>query len=300
MLFKKFDEASGKILKSSKPLLVSPSKGYVRPPSTGSEWWLSTTSIWPVDELLLRRIRDWRRLTNETGHSGERAGTFRKDHNSVYTGTHSVFPVPLVEWIILRYGGPEGGRIIDAFAGGPPRALVAAVMGYEYVGYEIREEQINENLKVLLELGIGANVSYRLDDGRFLNGCRDREFDFALTCPPYFNLETYSDLPDDLSNSSSYEEFNQSMLTCASSHKRVMKPGAFVCIVVSNFRAKDGELIDFRGDTVVNFKKAGFLFWQDVILSRNFASAAKRASNAWKGKKLVMRHEHLLVFKTPD
>jgi hypothetical protein len=79
-----------------------------------------------------------------------------------------------------------------------------------------------------------------------------------------------------------------------------MKPGAFVCIVVANFRAKDGELTDFRGDTVANFREAGFTFWQDVVLSRNFASAAVRASNAWKGMKLVPRHEHLLVFRKPE
>src|ERR1700735_4023854 len=148
MLFRKNDPVSGKTLKSSKPLLVSASKGYVRPQEHGSEWWLSTTTIWPCDELIGRRIRDWRRITQESGHVGSRSGTFRKDHDSVFTGTHSVFPIPLVEWIYLRYGPPDGGIVIDAFAGGPPRALVASAMGFQYVGYEIRREQIEENNRV--------------------------------------------------------------------------------------------------------------------------------------------------------
>jgi hypothetical protein len=71
--------------------------------------------------------------------------------------------------------------------------------------------------------------------------------------------------------------------------------------VVGNFRdKKTGELIDFRGHTVENFREVGFIFWEDVILSRNFGSAASRASNAWKGHKLVRRHEHLLVFRKPE
>jgi hypothetical protein len=301
MLFKKFDEASGKTLKTSKPLLVSAAKGYVRPPETGSDWWQTTTSIWPVDELIGRRIRDWRRLTNETGHSGERAQSFRSDHNSIYTGTHSVFPVPLVEWIYLRYAGYNNTlHILDCFAGGPPRALVSSVMGFKYTGYEIRQEQIDENIRTLAALGFMDGVSYKLGDGTVLDGALPESFDFALTCPPYYNLEKYSDLESDLSNLPSYEEFNQSMFHCARAHFRVMKPGSFVCIVVSNFRDKSGELIDFRGDTVCNFREVGFKFHQDVILSRNFASAAVRASNAWKGKKLVPRHEHLLVFIKPE
>ena len=304
MLFKHYDPASGKVLKTSKPLLVSASKGYIRPEATGSTWWLTTTTIWPTDELIGRRIRDWRRLTNETGHSGTRNETFRKDHNSIYTGSHSVFPIPLAEWIFLRYGLPAGGSILDSFAGGPPRGICAAFMGYQYTGYEIRSEQIEENRTALNRLGLHTGVDYICGDGTVLDDFRSPQFDVALTCPPYYDLEKYSDHGNDLSNLPSYDEFNQKMFDCAKAHRRVMKPGSFVCLVVGNFRRKSGplkgELIDFRGDTVSNFREAGFLFWQDVVLSKNFASASLRAANSWMGLKLVPRHEYLLVFKTPE
>lgn len=301
MLFKKYHAESGKTLKTSKPLLLDASSGYIRPPETGSEWFMTTTSVWPCDELIGRRIRDWRRLTGENGHEGTRSGTFRADHNSVFTGTHSVFPVPLAEWIILRYAGPVSGLIIDSFAGGPPRALVSSAMGYQYVGFEIRQEQIDENISVLTRLGFQNNVRYINSSGIDLFGVDPSSCDFALTCPPYHDLEKYSELPEDISNLSTYEEFNQAMFNCAEAHKRVMKPGAFVCIVTSCFRnKKTGELRDFPGDTINNFRDAGFLLWQKIILSRNFASAAVRSTNAWAGKKLVPRHEELLVFRQPE
>lgn len=300
MLFRKNDPVSGKTLKSSKPLLVSASKGYVRPKETGTDWWQTTTTIWPIDELVGRRIRDWRRLTAETGHSGTRNESFRSDHQSLYTGSHSVFPVPLVEWILLRYGPGAGGTILDSFAGGPPRSLVASVMGYSYTGYEIRKEQIDENVRVLSDLGLYNGVHYIHNSGVHLCESGDHSFDMALTCPPYHDLEKYSELPEDLSNLGTYEDFNQAMFECAKAHKRVMKPGSFVCIVVGHFRnKKTGELRPFPEDTVMNFRDVGFIYHQNIILSKNFASAAVRAANAWKGHKLVPRHENLLVFRTP-
>lgn len=296
MLFKTVDKASGKVLKHSRPLLVTPQQAYVRP-SQGKDWFSTTTTIWQVDEIIKRRVRDWRRLTGETGHSGTRDEVFRKDHDSIYTGTHSVFPAPLMEMIIVRYGGPVGSKILDAFAGGPPRGLVAAIMGHQYTGFEIRQEQIDENEALLKSFKL-KGATYVKGDGRFL--ATDDVYDCAITCPPYFDLEVYSDLQDDISNLGNYSEFNASMWLCAHAHRRRIKPGGFVCIIVGLFRDKKGELIDFPSDTVENFRDAGFLYWQHIILSKNFASAAVRAGNAWKGQKLVPRHENLLIFRAPQ
>lgn len=303
MLFKKFDENSGKILKKEKPLLLGAGKGYVRPDEYGSLWWLSTTSIWNVDELIHRRLRDWRRLTNETGHTGTRTKAMRSDHDSMYTGTMSVFPIPLAEWIILRFGGPEGGLIVDPFSGGPPRAIVSGLMRYKYIGFDIRQEQIDENLEVIKDLNIDDEVKFICGDGCKLEGVEDKSADFICTCPPYYNLEVYSDKEDDLSNLNTYDDFLDMMFECAKSCKRVSKPDSFVCFVVAPFRLHNNygvnEQVDFPGDTINIFREAGFFLWQSVILSRNFASAAGRSTTSWRGKKLIPRHENLLVFRTP-
>lgn len=295
MLFKRLDKVSGKVLKTSRPLLVTPQQAYVRP-SAGKDWFSTTTTIWQVDEIIKRRVRDWRRLTGETGHSGTRDGTFRADHNSIYTGTHSVFPAPLMEMILVRYGGPVGSTVLDAFAGGPPRGLVSTIMGHRYTGFDIRQEQIDENEKLLKTLKL-TGARYINGDGRFLD--IDEQFDCAVTCPPYHDLEVYSEQENDISNMESYSCFNAAMWMSAQAHFDRLKPGAFACIIVGLFRDKQGELIDFPSDTVENFREAGFKYWQHIILSKNFASAAVRAGNAWRGMKLVPRHENLLIFRKP-
>lgn len=296
MLYKT-KHATGRTLYKSRPLLISPAQAYSRP-EPGKAWFQTTTSVWRVDEIIKRRVRDWRRLTGETGHDGTRAETMRADHDSVYTGTSSVFPAPLVEWILLRYGGKPGGRILDAFAGGPPRGLVSTIMGYQYTGVELRQEQIDENQSVLKSLGL-AGADYICGDGRFLDGVTGA-FDAALTCPPYYDLEQYSDLPNDLSNLRTYEEFNYGMFACAVAHARLLKPLAFACIVVAPFRDKKGELIDFPAHTVNNFRAAGFTYHQQIVLTKNFGSAAQRSTNSWKGMKLVPNHEFLLIFRQPE
>lgn len=302
MLLRTKDKNSGKTLYSTRTTLISAQDGYIRP-GKGKEWFQTTTTVWKVDELIRRGVRDWRRLLGETGHTGSRTGAMRKDHDSVYTGTVSVFPAPLMEWIILRYGGSVGGKILDAFAGGPPRAVVSALMGMDYTGIELRQEQIDENKAVLKQLGLKATY-YRVDGTTLTGGAGTfpkEEFDCAITCPPYWNLEVYSEDPKDLSNLATYDLFDHAMLDCAMAHYPLMKAGAFVCIVVGPFRSKKtGELIDFPGDTVRNFQQAGFTYWQQVVLSKNFASAAKRSTNAWRGLKLVPAHEFLLVFRKTE
>lgn len=294
MLFK--TKQHGKTLVRSKPLLLTAQQGYSRPPA-GKAWFQTTTTVWRVDELMRRRVRDWRRLLNETGHTNSRSETMRADHNSIYTGTHSVFPAPLVEWILLRYGGAPGGHILDPFAGGPPRAAVSSLMGYKYTGYEVRQEQIDENVKLLQELEL-TGAEYVLGDGRLL--CDEQnQYDCGIACPPYWNLEEYSQQPDDLSNMATYAEFNASMALSAASCFEALKPDAFMCVIVGPFRDKNGELVDFRAHTVENYRDVGFIFWQEIILSKNFASAAKRGPNAWRGFKLVPTHEYLLIFKKP-
>ncbi|SRR6266436_1988358 len=278
--------------------------GYIRPEEDGPDWYETTTTVWRLDELRTT-IQLWKHLLDDDGYEGSRSGV-RPD--TAFTGKHSVFPAPVVERILLRYGGPEGGLILDAFAGGPPRGAVSALMGYRYLGYEVRKEQIDENLAVMQglgqELGIKLAVDYRCSDGTLLEGCAPGSVDCAVTSPPYYDLEQYSNLPDDLSNQSSYSDFDAAMERCAEAHRRVMKPGAFVCIVTAPFRLMTNvgvnTLVDLPGHTVTNFVKADFNFWQKIILVKNPGSAGLRARNYWEGgRKLVPSHEELLVFRTP-
>ena len=107
MLYKKI-LPDGRVRELNRPSLFTIKESYVRPPMDFS----TSMTIWHVDEAIKRRVRDWRRITDEDGHTGERAEKFRADHDSVYTGTYSVFPLPLMEMILIRYAQQKHGALI--------------------------------------------------------------------------------------------------------------------------------------------------------------------------------------------
>jgi len=250
--------------------------------------------------------KHWKAFTNEDGVGGIREGTMRAEE-SVYSGTYSVFNIELAYFIVKRYA-PKKAKILDAFAGGPPRGLAVAWVNSEleekdkhtYFGYDVSVKQISHNHEVARDLNVSTHVRYQLEDARNISKY-DRKYTFAMTCPPYFDLEVYSDQDNDISNAASYEEFNKAMFEIARQHKKVMKAGSFVVMIIGNVRnKKTGELYNLVGDAITNFKANGFMYWDDPVLSKPSGSAAIRAANSWSGKKLVRTHENVLIFKKPE
>jgi len=59
---------------------------------------------------------------------------------AVQSGT-SIFDPVLCE-LAYRWFCPPGGKVLDPFAGGSVRGIVAAKLGYAYIGIELRPEQV--------------------------------------------------------------------------------------------------------------------------------------------------------------
>ena len=58
----------------------------------------------------------------------------------------SVFDPTLCE-LMYEWFVPKGGKILDPFAGGSVRGIVAEEMGYKYVGIDLSHKQIKANQK---------------------------------------------------------------------------------------------------------------------------------------------------------
>lgn len=258
----------------------------------------TSTTVWDFKTKDTRdALREYKK-TYEDGVSGTREGAMCDDPNGIYPGTYSVFHPALVLDVLQRWSQP-GHVVLDPFAGGPARGLVCAEFGCRYHGFDVRPDQIEDNRVEMEAIGYAKDVKYHVGDARKI-ASGPKLYDFALTCPPYFNLEVYSDLPEDLSTLPTYGDFQDAMKEVAKAIYKKMKPGAFVCLVVGNFREPNNHpLIDFRGHTVVNMQEAGFFFWEEVVVDRPKGTAAVRASNAWINQKLVRTHEYVLVFRKP-
>lgn len=73
----------------------------------------------------------------------------------------SIFDPVLTE-IAYRWFCPPEGEILDPFAGGSVRGVVAAMLGCNYTGIELREEQVKANRKNWVEIN-GSKASEEVE-----------------------------------------------------------------------------------------------------------------------------------------
>lgn len=206
----------------------------------------------------------------------------------------SIFDPVLTE-LAYRWFCPPSGQVVDAFAGGSVRAIVAHLLGYRYWGSELREEQVAANYEQVDILGDLPVPSWLCGDALELLPLAP-EADFLFTCPPYGDLERYSDDPRDLSTME-YHAF-------LAAYKRVimracqrLKPHRFAAIVVGDFRDRRGFYRGFVGDTIAAFREQGLELYNELIVLTAIGSLPVRTGKQFRASRKVGRaHQTMLVF----
>ena len=208
----------------------------------------------------------------------------------------SIFDPALCE-VLYNWFCPKGGDILDPFAGGSVRGIVANYLGYKYTGIDIRQEQIESNRDQAIEiLSVNNQPNWYVGDSNKVLDDFNKEYDFVFSCPPYADLEVYSKLEGDISNMP-YVNFMQSYESIIAKSCKLLKKGGYACFVVGEVRNKKGNYIGFVPDTIRAFEKCGMKFYNEAILLNAIASASMRAENNMKNQKLTKVHQNVLIFK---
>jgi len=212
----------------------------------------------------------------------------------------SIFDPSLTE-LMYKWFCPENGTILDPFAGGSVRGVVANYLGYKYTGLELRQEQVDSNREQALDILPIENQPqwYCGDSDKLLDDKWNLKFDFLFSCPPYADLEVYSDLPDDLSNMD-YKDFLTKYCSIIKKSLELLKPNSYACFVVGDVRDKQGYYLDFISDTKKAFINSGAKLYNEAILLNSVGTASMRANRIFSaGQKLVKIHQNVLIFKKP-
>lgn len=209
----------------------------------------------------------------------------------------SIFDPVLTE-LVYRWWCPEGGRVLDPFAGGSVRGLVAAYLGLDYVGIDLRAEQVAANREQAEGFGkLEGQACWSRGDSRDIGNFVDGPFDFLMSCPPYADLEVYSDDPQDLSNAGGYGEFLEAYRQIISGSVALLAENAFAVWVVGEIRDKSGSYRGFIPDTIRAFEDAGMNFYNEAILITPAGSLPMRVRRQFEGsRKLGKAHQNVLVF----
>lgn len=219
--------------------------------------------------------------------------------HKVHDGT-SIFDPALAE-IIYNWFCVPCGLILDPFAGGSVRGIVANYLGYKYTGVDIRQEQIDSNREQALNILPLTNQPqwYVGDSNIFLDTEFTHKFDLLFSCPPYADLEKYSDLPGDISNMN-YTDFITSYKSIIRKGANHLKKGGYAVFVVGEVRDNKGYYRSFVPDTIEAMKEAGLKYYNEIIYLNGLAGACLTAGRIMDiSKKVKKVHQNVLVFIKP-
>ena len=205
----------------------------------------------------------------------------------------SVFDPTLTE-LMYSWFCPDGGQILDPFCGGSVRGIVASIMGYKYWRCDLRQEQIDANY---------AQISLCSDNkpdwvvGDALDVVKSAPpSDFIFTCPPYGDLEVYSDNPKDISTME-FPRFITTLKEIVKLSCGKLKNNSFACIVVGDYRDKQGFYRCFPQHTTRAFLDAGLKLYNEIILVTSVGSLPIRITKQFEsGRKIGKTHQNVLVF----
>jgi DNA modification methylase len=214
--------------------------------------------------------------------------------------TISIFDATLCEHM-YQWFTPKGGMILDPFAGGSVRGIVATEMGYQYDGIDLSKLQIEENQKQSTKPNWMVGDSDEVLDT--INTEITGEYDFVFTCPPYYDLEVYSDNPLDISTMED-DKFDEKYFSILGKAARKLKNNRFFAVVVSEVREqsvtgnyKIGKYRGLVNKTIKACEEAGLHFYNDMILFNSQHQAARVVDTYFKrNRKVASVHQNILVF----
>ncbi len=215
----------------------------------------------------------------------------------------SIFSPTLCELVYRWYSAP-GQRVLDPFAGGSVRGVVAGALAREYTGIELRVEQVLANRDQADIAGDIRPSWIEGDSAAVLPTLADEgmEADLVFSCPPYAHLEKYSDDPADLSNMP-YDAFLDVYRGIIRDSVSMLRPNRFAAWVVGEVRERggDGSCVGLVPDTIRAFQDAGCDLYNDHVILTPIGTAAVRTPRQFDASRKAGRiHEYLLVFVKGD
>ena len=278
---------------------------YLVPPfsilDTSVNAWLQRRNLW---EQIIKNRSDNIRNVAIKKHNTPYLNAM--DYDEGYKGLErngftSTFDPFLCE-ILVKWFSRLGDTVYDPFAGGHVRGAVCAMTGRNYFGVDINPVQIQANNEAWESI-ISAydtkdfGVPYWSEGDSSDIPLNDDQYDMLLTCPPYYNLEVYTDNPKDLSTYKTYREFLQQYRAVIRNGYSQLRNDSFAVIVVEEIRDKDGILYGFVPDTINAFIDAGFKYYNEMILENRIMSLGVRCPKYFEQSRKVGRHhQNVLVF----
>jgi DNA modification methylase len=243
-------------------------------------------------------------LTYGISHAGwEKSSETGRNSGDRTEGKTSLFDPVLCE-LAYRWFSAPGDRVLDPFAGGSVRGIVASWLARHYTGIDIRSEQIEANSDQMHIADVAHAPRWLMGDARDIepNETHD-EYDLVFTCPPYADLEVYSDDPRDLSTML-YDTFLREYQRALAGAASVLRDDRYFVVVIGDARDKrssDGRYYGLVADTINVARDIGLSLYNDMVLMTPVGSVRLTVTRQFEQSRKIGRiHQYVLVFVKGD
>ena len=123
------------------------------------------------------------------------------------------------------------------------------------------------------------------------------QYDLVFTCPPYYDLEVYSDDPADLSAAPDYASFLAMYTSALKAAERRLRADRFYVVVVGEIRDKAGFQRGLVPDTIRICRSMGLHLYNEAVLYTPAGTLQLRVPKQFvSGRKMGRTHQSVLVF----
>ena len=182
----------------------------------------------------------------------------------------------------------DAATVFDPFAGWGERGAAVVKTGKKYIGYDISPDAID---KAMTDYGV-TNI---LADSQI---APIPAFDGLVTCPPYWNLETYAS-DDGVDKIKDWNLFLDALFGVFSRCYAAAAKNTVFCVMVGDWR-KQHTYYALEWEVCDMFDQLGASVIDKIVVSRSKVSKIKIMLPQAKRLGYSVRvHENLLVFKKP-
>lgn len=179
-----------------------------------------------------------------------------------------------------RFGQKKNVRIINVI----PESMKSVWDVIQAKEKNFKKKQSETIAKVTGEYKEQKGKSMKIEKGNYsihntdcvlaMREMKDESIGFSVFSPPFADLYTYSDDPNDMSNVSSYSEYMAQFRFMVTELFRILKPGrnvALHCMDLPIQKGKEGfiGLRDYSGEIIKLFSEIGFIYHSRVTIWKN-------------------------------
>jgi len=238
-----------------------------------------------------------------------------RDKSGAHTAEYHGNFIPQIPNQLMRRFTKKGDVVLDTFLGGGTTLIECRRLGRNGIGIELVPEiakRARDNIakqpslagKVFTDILISDSAKEKTKDKviEILKNHNRKNVQLIIMHPPYHDIIKFSDLPDDLCNAKSVEEFIRKFGQVVKNSVDILEKKHYLAIVIGD-KYTNSEWVPLGFYVMQEIMKNPDLKLKSILVKNMVGNRGKRnQEHLWRYRALVggfyiFRHEYILLFQ---